>query len=535
MIVRRTTVVVGLVTIIAVVSTRIRCCLSYPFQHSHPTSNRLSLGSLTTGSCSFVHHSRYYRRMKRQSSRLLGKEAARDDNNKHDHPKRRHVETPKNSSKKVSKGKTAPSTTTSKKSPPTKQSKTSSAVVATKNSMTTTTTTTTRESATSSSTTPLYRPFRATKADEAQSLADGALLKAGWFADVNEEDQQTTILPWVGFGTYRLGQKQAYSATLQALECGYRCIDTAFIYGGETTEGEVGRALQTALADNTNILPDRSDLFLITKQWRKYHGYDETLQCLELSLKRLLVDYIDLYLIHWPGPGWTTPFRRNDVLEEHGPWHYTNVTPEQMVHLRAETWRAMEDAVRAGKIKAIGVSNFSIQHLETLRKTARLWPPAVNQVECHPLYPQHELREYCKRHGIVVQAYAALGGQDATKAQWKLLLDGFTTNVVKDKNGKSLPRNLLSTTPVRSIAQDLGVTPAQVLLRYALERQCAITPKASTREHMIENANLFTFSLTPDHMTQLNALFTKNAALQQDPHQGRLCWRSEPLRLLDFD
>jgi diketogulonate reductase-like aldo/keto reductase len=375
--------------------------------------------------------------------------------------------------------------------------------------------------------------FRATKAKEAQSLTDGVALRSGWFMGESASvaaTSTTIILPWVGFGTYRLGQKQAYTATLEALKCGYRCIDTAFIYGGETTELEVGKALQTALQED--ILSDRSQVCIITKQWRKYHGYDETWKCLELSLKRLQVEYIDLYLIHWPGPGWTTPFRRNDELEKHGPWHYANVTPEEMVHLRAETWRAMEDAVQAGKIKAIGVSNFTIRQLETLRKTARLWPPAVNQVECHPLYPQSELRTYCEDQGIVVQAYAALGGQDATKAQWKLLLEGEATDGSK---GKKLPRNLMTAKTVLSLAQELDVTPAQVLLRYALERHCAITPKASSQEHMVENANIFSFSLTPEQMANLDQLYTKNAALLKDPSQGRLCWRSEPLRLLDFD
>lgn len=115
--------------------------------------------------------------------------------------------------------------------------------------------------------------FRATAADEAKSLTDGVLL----FDNV--------ILPWIGYGTYKLGKGNAYAPTLGALKCGYRCIDTAFIYSGETTEREVGNAIQQALRDN--ILSKREDVFLITKHWRKYHGYDGTLECLRLSLSRL--------------------------------------------------------------------------------------------------------------------------------------------------------------------------------------------------------------------------------------------------------
>ena len=155
-------------------------------------------------------------------------------------------------------------------------------------------------------------PFRAvSSAREAKCLTDGVQLstlrspqsaKHGDRSDDANDDR--VIIPWVGYGTYKLGKQHAESATFKAIQQGYRMIDTAFIYGGETTELAVGRAVQRAL--NQNIIESRNDIFITTKQWRKYHGYEATLQCLKQSLKRLQVDYIDLYLIHWPGPAYNS-------------------------------------------------------------------------------------------------------------------------------------------------------------------------------------------------------------------------------------
>ena len=135
--------------------------------------------------------------------------------------------------------------------------------------------------------------------------------------------------------------------------------------------------------------------------------------------------------------------------------------------LRAETWRAMEDALRSGKARSIGVSNFTVAHLEALKSTATIWPPAVNQVELHPLYPQAELREYCEREGIVLQAYAVLGGQDASKAKWQLL-----------------GGHVLEAAPVVTAASVHDVTPAQVLLRWALQHGLSVTPKSVSAARM---------------------------------------------------
>lgn len=402
--------------------------------------------------------------------------------------------------------------------------------------------------------------FRATgTADKAASLTDGVRLYC--------PNDTPVILPWIGFGTYKLGKEVAYQCVLDALETGYRCIDTAFIYGGEKTERLVGQAIQAAF--HKQILNSRQDVFVVTKHWRKYHGYDQTLECLNLSLKRLQLEYVDLYLMHWPGPAWKTMHRETKVLQAEGPWYYAAdncKTPEQMIHLRAQTWRAMEDALRQGKVRAIGVSNFTIEHLKNLKRTATIWPPAVNQVECHPLYPQSELLEYCRQEGIVVQAYASLGGQDTGKIQWKKLAlegdpsyeeDAIASLASGDSTGKKQRKSkqkklrdtvvaLLSCRPVISLSRELKATPAQILLQWALSQNCAVIPKASSKQRMRENAESISFPLmraqVSDITEQVQAALLRAAEAENEvsdredaSSMGRLCWRKDPLRLLDFE
>jgi diketogulonate reductase-like aldo/keto reductase len=408
--------------------------------------------------------------------------------------------------------------------------------------------------------------FHATDtANDARSLKDGVKLSTS-------SSEVPVVLPWVGYGTYKLAKDVAQQSVLEALKIGYRCIDTAFIYGGETMERNVGKAIQAALEER--VLKSRQEIFVVTKHWRKYHGYNETLECLRLSLSRLQLDYVDLYLMHWPGPAWKTMNRRKDVIESEGPWFYASdncKSPDQMAHVRSETWRAMEDALKEGKVKSIGVSNFTVEHLIELKRTAKIWPPAVNQVECHPLYPQTELVEYCKKEGIVLQAYASLGGQDTGKKKWKELgLEGDREGTdeegsaapdqetsTKQRKGKQKKQksdtvvSLLSCRPVVSLAQDLNRTPAQVLLRWALSQNFAVIPKATSTDRMKENAEVLDFTLTPKQVSEITEQIQAAVARtikgkssnseNGDPKTsdeaaalGRLCWRNDPLRLLDF-
>ena len=375
--------------------------------------------------------------------------------------------------------------------------------------------------------------FRETSAQDARSLTDGVRLTTPASSTPAsstpvQANQSEVIMPWMGFGTYRLGKGQAQEATFQALQCGYRSIDTAFIYGGETTERLVGKALRQALKEG--VIKSREELFITTKHWRKYHGYDATLECLRLSLSRLDLEYVDLWLMHWPGPAYDTLARRKDVLENN-PWHYATTSKEEMVSLRAETWRAMEDAYRKGLVRAIGVSNMSVEQLKSLKAKATIWPPAVNQVELHPLYPQTELREYCRQEGIRVQAYASLGGQDTGKTVWSKLL-----GVKVGSKGKL---NLRLAGPVVEMAKQLNATPAQTLLRWGLERDCLLIPKTMCKERLLENAGTLNIVMSATQVEELqeNLRFIVAEKNPDDDLESltRLCWRSDPLRHLDFD
>merc|ERR1712113_513251 len=200
-----------------------------------------------------------------------------------------------------------------------------------------------------------------------------------------------------------------------------------------------------------------------TKVWRSSHGYERTMKAFKQSLRKLGTDYIDLYVIHWPGckTGWPLP---------KGTMCPADWTPAMR---DTGTWRAMEDLYEQGKVKAIGVTNYSIRHLKLLLKTCRI-KPMVNQVEFHPRLVQTELLEFCQKHGIAVQAYASLGSGDAGQAE-----------------------DFFSMGPVKAAAEAHGVTPAQVLLRWALEKGCHIIPKSTKSHRMAENADLFGFKLTP--------------------------------------
>jgi diketogulonate reductase-like aldo/keto reductase len=233
-------------------------------------------------------------------------------------------------------------------------------------------------------------------------------------------------------------------------------------------------------------------------------------------------------LMHWPGPAWNSMSRRKDLIAEHGPWYYAVQSEKEIPQLRADTWRAMEDAVKSGKVKAIGVCNFTIQHLERLKKTATIWPPAVNQIECHPLFPQKELVDYCRKEGIVVQAYSSLGGQDSSKKFWRTL---YPPPKKRGKNTPELVTRLSNTPSVLAL----------VLLRWGLENNFALVPKTSSKERMIENSGILDFSLSAAQIERLenelqNALM-EAATLENKEVESmaRLCWRNDPLRDLRFE
>jgi diketogulonate reductase-like aldo/keto reductase len=245
-------------------------------------------------------------------------------------------------------------------------------------------------------------------------------------------------MPRLGLGVWRAAAgTEVRNALAWALEAGYRHIDTARLYGNERDVGEVLRASGLS----------REDVFITTKLRNRDQGYRQAGKALDDSLRDLGLDYVDLYLIHWPVAG-----------------------------LRTESWRAFEEALAAGKTRAIGVSNYLPRHLDELLAAGEV-VPAVNQVEFSPFLYQRDLLEYCRGRGIQVEAYSPL------------------------TRGRRLDDPALV-----AVAAGHGKTPAQVLIRWALQHDLVVVPKSVNRERILENAAVFDFMLSREDMAALDAL-----------------------------
>ncbi|AYB39861.1 aldo/keto reductase [Brevibacillus laterosporus] len=245
------------------------------------------------------------------------------------------------------------------------------------------------------------------------------------------------VKPWLGLGVYKADDgAEVEQAIRMALEAGYRSIDTAAIY---ENEAGVGKAIRDSK------IP-REEIFVTTKVWNTEQGYESTLQAFDTSLQKLGLDYIDLYLVHWPVPG-----------------------------KYKETWRALETLYKKGLVRSIGVSNFHIHHLEDLLSVCEV-KPMLNQIEMHPFLIQEELRQYCEQHGIYVEA-------------WRPLMRGN-----------------LEVPLVQEMAERYQKTPAQIVLRWDLQHKVLVIPKSVRKERIIENAGLFDFELTNEDMAMLDGL-----------------------------
>lgn len=263
-------------------------------------------------------------------------------------------------------------------------------------------------------------------------------------------------IPCIGFGTWQIPEGDAaYNAVKQAIECGYRHIDTASAYENEVS---VGRAVRECGVD-------RKNLFITTKLWNSDHGYDNTMRAFEASLKRLGLDYVDLYLIHWPVP----VGHKHDYKE-----------------LNKGSWKAFEELYHAGRIKAIGVSNFLVHHLKDLMETCEI-KPMVNQIELHPEYPQEELAEFCKNNHILVEA-------------WSPLMQG----------------RIFKIPLLRELSEKYGKSVSQITLRWYVQKGIIPLPKASSKEHMEQNAALFDFTLSDEDMAKIDGLGT-TGSIGSDP------------------
>lgn len=245
-------------------------------------------------------------------------------------------------------------------------------------------------------------------------------------------------MPLFGLGTYKAtGPEEVMRAVTTALEVGYRAIDTASVYGNET---DIGRAVAAAGVP-------REELFITTKVWNDEQGHEETLEALERSLERLGLDYVDLYLVHWPAP-----------------------------RLYAGTWSAMEAALRSGRVRAIGVSNFLVHHLRDLGAVASV-PPMVDQVEMHPRLQRSDLARYCEAAGIV-------------RTAWAPIMRGRVFDIPE----------------IAAIGRRHGKDPAQVAIRWVLQHGVVAIPKSVYPERIRSNADVFDFELSAEEMSLIDGL-----------------------------
>ncbi|MBX5466356.1 MAG: aldo/keto reductase [Firmicutes bacterium] len=256
-------------------------------------------------------------------------------------------------------------------------------------------------------------------------------------------------MPCLGLGVWQASDREVERVIPQAVEIGYRLIDTATLY---ENEAGVGRGIRAAAVP-------REELFITTKVWNRDQGYERTLAAFEASRKRLGLEYIDLYLIHWAVPD-----------------RYP------------ETWRALETLYRDGAVRAVGVSNFVVSHLERILQESEL-VPMVNQIERHPYHAQTPVVAFCQAHGIQVEAWAPLmrGGP------------------------------LLSDPAIATIAARHGKTPAQVVLRWHLQHHVIPIPKTVRPERLRENLDVFDFTLSAEEMAALDRLDREQQSFPYDP------------------
>lgn len=252
-------------------------------------------------------------------------------------------------------------------------------------------------------------------------------------------------IPAVAFGTYKAADGKSADVIRAAIGAGYRYFDTASFYGTETYLAEAIR--ESGIS--------RGEFFIASKLWKDEMGYENVKSAFERTLNNLRTDYLDLYLIHWP-------------LPEPGY--------KEWRQLDKETWRAMEELYEAGKIRAIGLSNFLPHHIENILKDCRV-RPAVDQIEYHPGYSQEAVVNYCRERGILVQAWSPIGRS-----------------------------RVLDEPLVKELATKYGVSPAQICLKFAVQRNIIPLPKSSSEDRMRENLDLYSFELEQDDIWRLSTM-----------------------------
>lgn len=252
-------------------------------------------------------------------------------------------------------------------------------------------------------------------------------------------------IPAIAFGTYKAAEGKSADVIRTAIEAGYRYFDTASFYGTETYLGQAVR--ESGIS--------RDEIFIASKLWKTEMGYDNVRDAFERTLENLNTDYLDLYLIHWP-------------LPEPGY--------KDWKQLDKETWRAMEELYHAGKVRAIGLSNFLPHHIENILEDCAV-RPAVDQIEYHPGYSQEAVVNYCRERGILVQAWSPIGRS-----------------------------RVLDEPLVKELAAKYDVSPAQICLKFAVQRNIIPLPKSSSEDRMRENLDLYSFELEQDDIWRLSTM-----------------------------
>jgi len=278
-------------------------------------------------------------------------------------------------------------------------------------------------------------------------------------------------IPQFGLGTWLSKPGEVGEAVKMALDIGYRHIDTAM---GYQNQPEVGRVLADAFASGK---VKREDLFITSKIWNTFHSYGKAIEAIDSMLTELQIPYLDLCLIHWP----------QGYFEEDGL--FPKDKNDKVIYADTdylETWKALENAVLVGKVRSIGLSNFNIKQIERVIANSTI-KPAVLQVEAHPYFQQKALLEFCKHHGIVLTAFSPLANN-----QHMFRKEG-QPNLLEDKS-------------VADIAKKYKKTPAQVVLRWAIQRDTVVIPKSIKRQRLEENIKIFDFKLSSDDMAAIDRL-----------------------------
>jgi len=295
-------------------------------------------------------------------------------------------------------------------------------------------------------------------------------------------------VPQFGLGTWKSKPGEVTQAVKDAIDAGYRHIDGAFVY---QNENEVGTAIVQKLKEG---VVKREDLFITSKLWNSFHSPKLVVPAIKKTLELLGVDYLDLYLIHWP-----MGYKEGGGLFEsdsNGKQLYSDVD-------YVDTWKQMEECVKQGLTKSIGISNFNKKQIERVLAVATI-KPVMNQVECHPYLNQQKLIDFCKSKDILITAYSPLGSPDRPWA-------------------KPGDPSLLDDPKLKVIAEKYGKSTAQVLIRYQLERGTVVIPKSVTKSRIIENMNIFDFQLNKDDVKTIDAMdcngrFVGLAPMKDHPH-----------------